>query len=147
MRLFRPPGSLRHGGIVAYEPLKFSALPLYCGSPGGMKMAAIPKYSQSPMTRDKERAPVPQAAIARVVELDLTWPAERLPALAEEGEGFVHVPGLGQAQADGAIEGILADPDVVALPLALEVERPYQIDLVEFIRLLRLGCRIGLAGQ
>src|SRR2546421_326780 len=75
----------------------------------------------------------PAGQLARVVELDLGRPAQILPALAEEPEDLVHAARIGQAQADGAVEGVLADPDVVPMAAALEVDRPDQIDLVEFV--------------
>ena len=89
----------------------------------------------------------PAGQLAGVVELDLRRPAQVLPALAEEPEDLIHAAGLGQAQADGAVERILADPDVVAVAAALEVDGPHQIDLVEFVG--GPGLRTGplLAGQ
>src|SRR5205823_2796095 len=77
------------------------------------------------------RAPAGQ--LAGVVELDLLRAAQILPALPEEPEDLVHAAGVGQAQADGAVEGILADPDVVALAAAPEVDRPDGIDLVQLV--------------
>ena len=65
--------------------------------------------------------------------MDLLGSAQILPALAEEPQDLVHATRRGQAQADGAIEGILADPDVVAMAAALEVDGSHQIDLVQFV--------------
>ena len=94
------------------------------------------------------RAAGPQPAqLAGVVELDLLRPAQVLPALAEEPEDLVHAAGVGQAQADGAVEGVLAHPDVVAVAAALEVDRPDQIDLVEFVGGPGLRAGVLLAGQ
>jgi hypothetical protein len=61
----------------------------------------------------------------------LPRPAQVLPALPEEPQDRVRASGEGQAQADGAVEDILVHPDVVAVAAALEVDRPYQVDLVE----------------
>src|SRR5207253_11210004 len=89
----------------------------------------------------------PAGQLAGVVHLHLLRPPQVLPALAQEPQDLVHVPRVGQAQADGAIEDVFADPDVVAVPTAFEVDRPYQIDLVEFVGRPRLGPRILLARQ
>jgi hypothetical protein len=75
----------------------------------------------------------PAGQLAGVVELDLRREAEILPALPEEPEDLVHAAGAGQAQADGAVEGVLAHPDVVAVATALEVDRPHQVHLMEVI--------------
>src|SRR3954452_2676646 len=83
--------------------------------------------------RQAARRRPPAGQLAGVVELDLLGDAEILPALAEEPEDLVHAAGIGQAQADGAVEGVLAHPDVVAVAAALEVDRPHEIDLVEFV--------------
>src|SRR4029077_13403290 len=72
----------------------------------------------------------PAAQLAGVVELDLLGQAQVLPALPEEPEDLRHAAGAGQAQADGAVEGVLAYPDVVAVAAALEVDRSDGIDLV-----------------
>src|SRR3954468_17555542 len=70
--------------------------------------------------RQGARRRPPATQLAGVVDLNLLRPAQVLPALAEEPEDFVHAAGAGQAQADGPVEGILADPDVVAVAAALE---------------------------
>jgi hypothetical protein len=97
--------------------------------------------------RQRARRRPPAGRLAGVVELDLRRPSQVLPALPEEPEDLVHAPRAGQAQADGAIEGILADPDVVAMAAALEVDRPDQIDLVEFVGGAGLRAGVLLAGQ
>ena len=89
----------------------------------------------------------PAAQLAGVVELDLGRPAQVLPTLAEEPEDLVHAAGIDQAQADGAIEGVLAHPDVIAVAAALEVDRPDQIDLVELVGGPGLRAGILLAWQ
>src|SRR6266702_3599945 len=81
--------------------------------------------------RQRARRRPPAGQFAGVVELNLLWDAEILPALAEEPQDLVHAAGVGQTQADGTVESVLADPDVVAVTAALEVDRPDQIDLVE----------------
>jgi hypothetical protein len=43
---------------------------------------------------------------------------------------IVHAPGVRPAQADAPVEGIPADPDVVAATVTLEVDRADEIDLV-----------------
>ena len=65
----------------------------------------------------------------------------------EEGEDLVHPPGVGQAQANGAVEGVLAHPDVVALPPPLQVDRAHQIDFVQLVGPLRLGRGVDLTGE
>src|SRR5260370_4797327 len=75
----------------------------------------------------------PAGQLAGVVELDLLRPAQVLPALAEEPENLVHAARAGQAQADSAVEGVLAHPEVVAVTAALEVDWPDEIHLVEFV--------------
>src|SRR5262245_66150484 len=57
----------------------------------------------------------PAGQLPGVVELHLLGDAEVLPELPEEPQDLVHAAGLGQAQADGAVEGVLAHPDVVAV--------------------------------
>src|SRR5271165_2101971 len=91
--------------------------------------------------RQGARRRPPAGQLAGVVELDLLRPAQVLPALAEEPEDLVHAAGAGQTQADGTVEDVLADPDVVAVPAALEVDGPDEIDLVEFVG--RPGLRAG----
>src|SRR5262249_55362964 len=89
----------------------------------------------------------PAGQLAGVVELDLLGSAQILPALPQEPEDLVHAAGAGQPQADSAVEGILACPDVVAVTAALEVDRPYQIDLVELVGGSGLRARPLLAWQ
>ena len=54
---------------------------------------------------------------------------------------------VGQTQADSAVEGVLADPDVVAVAAALEVDRSHEIDLVELVGGPRLWAGVLLAWQ
>src|SRR5262245_31885759 len=58
----------------------------------------------------------PSGQFAGVIELDLLRTPQLLPALAEEPQHLVHAARADQAQADGTVEGVLAHPDVVALP-------------------------------
>src|SRR5262249_21787934 len=89
----------------------------------------------------------PAGQLAGVVELDLLGEAQVLPALPKEPEDLVHAAGGGQAQADGAVEGVLADPDVVAVAAPLEVDRPHQVDLVQLVGGPGLRPRVLLARQ
>src|SRR5262249_10534068 len=73
--------------------------------------------------------------------------AQLLPARAEEPQDLVQAAGRGQAQANGAVEGVLADPEVVAVPVSLEVDRPHQVDLVQFVGGPSLRAGVLLAGQ
>src|SRR5262249_2038517 len=73
-------------------------------------------------------------------------PAQVLPALAEEPQHLVRAAGLGQSQADGAVEGVLADPDVVAVAAALGGDWPDEIDLVQFVGGPGLPARPPLGG-
>jgi len=77
----------------------------------------------------------------------LLWPAQVLPALPEEPQDLVHLAAIGQAQADGPVEDVLADPEVVAVAAALAVNWPDELDLVELVG--GSGLRPGplLAGQ
>src|SRR5512142_1750030 len=83
----------------------------------------------------------PAAQLAGVVELDLGRPAQIFPALSKEPEDLVHAARAGQAEADGAVEGILAHPDVIPVRAALEVDRSHQVDLVELVGGPGLGGR------
>src|SRR5262249_35855769 len=89
----------------------------------------------------------PAGQLAGVVELDLLGEAQVLPALAEEPEDLVHAARAGQAEADGAVEGVLAHPDVVAVAAPLEVDRAHQVDLVEFVGGPGLRAGVLLARQ
>src|SRR5262245_15868935 len=71
--------------------------------------------------RQGPRRRPPAGQLAGVVELGLPGDAEVLPALPEEPEDLVHAARSGQAEADGAVEGVLAHPDVVAVAAPLEV--------------------------
>jgi hypothetical protein len=75
--------------------------------------------------RQGPRRPPPAGQLAGVLELDLLRPAQVLPTLPQEPEDRVYAAGIGQTQADGAVEGVLADPDVIAVAAALEVDRPH----------------------
>src|SRR5271166_3115528 len=75
----------------------------------------------------------PAGQFAGVVELDLGRPVQVLPALPEEGEDLVHAARAGQVKADGAVDGVLAHPDVIAVRTALEVDGPHQVDLVQLV--------------
>src|SRR5262249_42318976 len=94
--------------------------------------------------RQGARRRPPAAQLAGVVELDLLRPAQVLPARAEEPEDLVHLAGVRQAQADGAVEGVLADPDVGAVAAAQEVARPDQIDLLQLVGGPGLGSGVVL---
>src|SRR5262249_14684752 len=61
--------------------------------------------------RQVARRRPPAAQFAGVVELDWLGDAQVLPALPEEPEDLVHAARAGQAEADGAVEGVLAHPD------------------------------------
>jgi hypothetical protein len=99
-----------------------------------MKTGPTPYRRQNRVTRDKYRAAVPPAApFAGVVKLRLLRDAQILPACPEEPEDLVHAARAGEAQADGAIEGILSHPDVVASATPLEVDRPHQVHLMELV--------------
>src|SRR5262249_23317110 len=54
---------------------------------------------------------------------------------------------VGQAQADGAVEGVFGHPEVVAVAAPLEVDRSHQIDRVEFVGSAGLRPGILLARQ
>src|SRR5262249_30682832 len=97
--------------------------------------------------RQGARVRPPAGQLAGVVQLDLLRQAQVLPALAEEPEDLVHAPGVGQAQADGPVEDVLAHPDVMPLAAALEVNRPDQIDLVQLVGSPGLRARPRLARQ
>ena len=97
--------------------------------------------------RQGARRRPPAGQRAGVVELHRLGDAQVLPALAEEPEDLVPAAGGGQAQADGAVEGVLADPEVVTLAAALEVDRAYPIDLVQFVGGPRLRSGVVRAWQ
>src|SRR5262249_20749305 len=83
--------------------------------------------------RQVPRRRPPAAQFASVVQLDLFGDAQVLPALAEEPEHLVHAAGVRQAQADGAVEGVLAHPDVIAAPAPFEVDRSHEVHFVELV--------------
>ena len=130
------------------QPLKFSTPPLNCGSPcrDEHRPDAEPQAEPDHPRQGPRRRP-PAGQLAGVVELGLLGPAQVLPALPEEPEDLVHAARAGQAQANGAVEGILAHPDVVAVAAALEVDRPHQIHLMEFVGGPGLRAGVLLAWQ
>src|SRR4051794_40426435 len=95
----------------------------------------------------REPTAVAAGPLAGVVELDLLRSPQIPAALAEELPHLVHAPRLGQARADGAVEGILADPDEVTLAAALEVDRSHQIDLVQLVAVAGLRAGVLLTWQ
>src|SRR5262249_9714847 len=74
--------------------------------------ADVEAQAQPDPPRQGPRRGAPAAQLAGVVELDLRGPTQILPAFAEEAEDFVHPARFGQAQANGPVERVLADPDV-----------------------------------
>src|SRR5262249_56437989 len=86
--------------------------------------------AQPDHARQRPRRRPPAGQLAGVVQLELLRSAQVLPALAEEPQDLVHAPRISQAQADGAVEDVFADPDVVTVAAAFEVDRSYEIDLV-----------------
>src|SRR5262249_55927296 len=58
-----------------------------------------------------------------------------------------HTTGVRQAQADGAVESVLTDPNVIAVPAAFQVDRADEIDLVQFVGGTGLRPGVLLAGQ
>src|SRR5207249_2161099 len=109
--------------------------------------ATATAQAQPARPRQGARRRPPAGQRAGVVERDLLRPAQVLPARAEEPQDFVPAAGAGQAQAHGAVEGLLADPEVVARASALEGDRPYPIDLVELVGGPGRGAGILLAWQ
>src|SRR5512135_2785998 len=93
---------------------------------------AEPQAEPDHARQDPRRRP-PPAQLAGVVQLDLFGDAEVLPTLPEEPEDLVPAAGGGQPQADGAVEGVLAHPDGVAVALPREVDRPSEIHLMELV--------------
>lgn len=89
----------------------------------------------------------PADYFACVVELHLGWQAEGLPALAQEVEHDLRLAGAVDFQAHGTIEGVLADEDVVALPVAFQVDRANAVHLMQLIRFVGLRHRIGRIGH
>jgi hypothetical protein len=52
---------------------------------------------------------------------------------SEEPKELVHAERAGRAEAEGAIEGVLAQPDGVAVAATLEVDRSHQVHLIEWL--------------
>jgi hypothetical protein len=113
-----------------------------------MNTGLIPKRRQSRIARDRVRCRrAPAGQFAGILQLDLFRWAQVLPALAQEPEDLIHAAGISQAQANGAVEDVLADPDVVAVTAALKVDRPHEIGFVEFVGGPGLGTRVLLTRQ
>src|SRR5262249_56533577 len=62
--------------------------------------------AQADHPRQGARRRPPAGQLAGVVELDLLRAAQALPARAEEPQDLIHAAGIGQTQANGAVEGI-----------------------------------------
>src|SRR5215472_16745330 len=134
-RLLEPAVEVLHAAVALRLPL------------GDEHGADAEPQAEPDHPRQAARRRAPAGQLAGVVELHLLRPAQVLPALPEEPQHLVHAAGEGQAQANGAVEGILAHPDVVAVAAPLEVDRPHQIDLVEFVGGPRLWAGVVLARQ
>src|SRR5262249_23188879 len=104
-----------------------------------------PAEADHPRPRPRRRPPARQ--FAGVVERDRLGAPPILPGLAEEPEALVPAARVGQAPADGAVEGVLAHPDGVAVAAALEVDRSHQIDLMQFVGGPGLRTRVLLTWQ
>src|SRR5262249_9738796 len=134
-RLLEPAVEVLHAAVELRLPL------------GDEHRADAEAEAEADHPRQGPRRCPPAGQFAGVIELDLLRPAQVLPALAQEAEHLVHAPGVGQAQADGAVEGILADPDGVAVAAPPEVDRPDQIDLVQLVGGAGLRAGVVLPGQ
>lgn len=89
----------------------------------------------------------PAHPFAGIVELDLSRQAQRLPALAQEVENNLRFAGAVEFQANGTLEGIYADEDVVPLPVALQVDRADAVNLMELIGLVGGWRRVSWVGN
>src|SRR5262249_26330752 len=69
--------------------------------------------------RQGARRRPPARHLAGVVERNMLPQAQVLPLLAEEPQDLVNATGIRQPVADGTVEGILADPDRVAVTAAV----------------------------
>jgi hypothetical protein len=83
------------------------------------------------------RPPAPQ--LAGVVELSPLGDALILPSLPEEPQDLVHAARAGQAEADGAIEGVLAHPDGVVVAATIEIDRSPQVHLMDWLEARACG--------
>ena len=118
-------------------------LPWRCGRAGGIRIGQRQAQTETQDPRKRTRSGSPTDDFARIVELDLGWETQGLPALTQEGQNGVHLAGAVDSQANGAIKNVLSDQDVVPLPLALEIDRAPSIDLMKLIGLLGRGCRVA----
>jgi hypothetical protein len=73
--------------------------------------------------------------------------AEVLPACAQEAQNDLHFAGTVQFLADCTVVDVFAGENVVALPVAFEIERTNRIHLVQLIRVGDLRFGIGAASQ
>jgi hypothetical protein len=89
--------------------------------------------TQPDHARQGQRRRHSAAQLAGVVELRSLGDTQVLPALPEESRDLVHAARAGQAEADGAIEGVLAYPEGVAVAATLEVDRSHQVHLMEWL--------------
>lgn len=85
----------------------------------------------------------PADDFAGIVELHLQGAAQAFPALAQEVEDRLHLAGAVDSQANRTIEDVLADKDVVPLPLAFEINGAHAIHLMELIGFVGVGNGIG----
>jgi hypothetical protein len=81
-----------------------------------------------------------------VVGLHLGQAPEVFPTLAQEVEDDFHLARAVDSQANGAIEDILGDEEIVALPFAFEIERADGVHLMELVGLFGRWGGIGRAG-
>ncbi len=123
-----------------------AALALRVGGRDEHRLHAKPQ-TQAQDPREVARGRAPAYYFAGIVELGLSGQAKALPALAQEAEDNLHLAGPVDSQANGAIVEVLADEDVVPLPLAFEVDRADAIHLMELVGLVGLGDGIGVVGQ
>src|SRR5512135_1313184 len=120
-RLLEPAVEVRHAAVELRLPVRDE-------HGADAEPQAEPDHS-----RQGARRRPPAGQRAGVVELDLRRSAQVLPAFTQEPEDLVHAAGGGQTQADGAVEGVLAHPDGVAVALPREVDRPSEIHLMELV--------------
>ena len=105
MRLLEPAVEVLHAAVGPRLPLRDE------------HQADAEPQAEPDHPRQGPRRRSPAARFPGVVELDVRRSAQVLPAFAEEPEDLAHPTRTGQAEADGAVEGILADPDVWRWPL------------------------------
>ena len=87
----------------------------------------------------------PAHELAGIVELDHAGSAEGLPAVAEKGQDRLLLAGTAQFPAHGAVEDVLARPQVVPLALPQEVDQADAIDLMDVVGIEGLRRGIGVA--